>query len=182
MQYQPEYQTVSNKPYAPAQGVSTDARSYFYDKPKFVTRPYQDKSEVTTYLYLQKYRIGHFPIFINIGGVLNEDGTFTGGRIVEHWFKDGTEDTDLIVKDNNSFFTGPASLIVPAGHLLEVILVKEATDIVINVGTTLGGAEILAAYPLTGFVPITVSYPCESETTVYFSGITPNTQIKLLSR
>ena len=90
--------TVSNKPYAPAQAVPTDSRSYYYDGTNFIWRPYQSTTEVLSYLNLTKYRVGHFPIFVNPTGTLNGDGSFTGGNIVEYWFKNGTANANLVPK------------------------------------------------------------------------------------
>lgn len=79
-----------------SQATPTDARSYFFDTVNFVYRPYQDTAEVLAYLTLAKYRAGNFYLFINDGGTLNPDGTFTGGTISTWTFQDGTADGDLV--------------------------------------------------------------------------------------
>lgn len=88
--------TTSNKPYAPAQGVPTDSRTYFYDATNFVWRPYQSTAEVLTYLNLTKYRVGQFPISVNFGGILNS-GVIVGGTNTLYYFKDGQADSNLVV-------------------------------------------------------------------------------------
>lgn len=91
--------TISNKPYGPAQGVPTDARSMFYDTVKFVFRPYMSTTEVINYLNLAKYREGRFPILINSGGIRNSTtGILTGGVNTEYWFAGCTADSCLGVK------------------------------------------------------------------------------------
>jgi hypothetical protein len=96
--YNPAAHTVTNKALGVAQAVPTDARSFFYDASLFIYRPYQSTSEVLTYLNLSKFRVGNFSIFINVGGTLQSGGTFVGGSITEYWFKDGTTNSDLVVK------------------------------------------------------------------------------------
>lgn len=96
MPYNPSQNTVSNKSYAPAQAIPTDARSFFYDASLFVLRAYQSTAEVLAYLNLPKYRSGNFPIYINDGTL--SGSTFTGGTIKEFWFKDGVTDGDLVEK------------------------------------------------------------------------------------
>jgi len=100
--YNPAQGTVSNKPYAPGQAVPTDSRSYFYDATNFLWRPYQSTTEVLSYLNLSKYRTGHFSIYVNPTGTLNGNGTFTGGTIAEYWFKNGTANGNLVLKQDST--------------------------------------------------------------------------------
>jgi hypothetical protein len=93
--YNPSLNTVSNKSYAPAQAVPTDARSMFYDATLFVFRPYQSTAEVLSYLNLTKYREGKFDIIVNSGGVLS-NGVITGGTNYIYWFRNGTANGDLV--------------------------------------------------------------------------------------
>src|SRR6202000_2722081 len=81
--YNPLNGTVSNKPYSPAQNIPTDGRSWLYDSTNFIWRPYQSVSEANAKVKLPKYRGGNFSVFINFGGILNSNGTFTGGIIYE---------------------------------------------------------------------------------------------------
>lgn len=99
--YNPANSTVSNKPYGMAQFGPTDARSYKYDSANFKWRPYVSTAEVLEYLYLPKYRSGQVSIIINTGGTL-VNGVITGGTNAEWWFKDGTGDGDLILKQSGS--------------------------------------------------------------------------------
>lgn len=89
--------TTSNKPYAPAQASPTDSRSYIYDSLNFRWRPYVSTEEVLQYLYLPKYRVGQFDIVVNTGGVLS-NGQIIGGTNAIWYFKDGTDDDDLVLK------------------------------------------------------------------------------------
>ena len=95
-QFNPTTGTVSNKPYSPAQAVPTDSRSMFFDGTNFLWRPYQNTTEVLTYLNLPKYRSGNFIIVVDSGGVLNGNGTYTGGTNTFWMFKDGTADGNLV--------------------------------------------------------------------------------------
>lgn len=94
--YNPTQATVSNKPYGPAQGVPTDSRSMYFDGVNFLWRPYQNVTEVKTYLNLSKYRAGNFIIVVDSGGILNSNGTYTGGVNTFWEFKDGTADANLV--------------------------------------------------------------------------------------
>lgn len=101
MAYNPQDGSLSAKPYAPSQGVPTDARSYYYDSALYKWRPYQSTAEVLAYLDTATKRTGHFPVFVH-SGTLESDGTFTGGSITEYWFKDGVADASLVVKTYNA--------------------------------------------------------------------------------
>ena len=100
--YNPSQATTSNKPYGAAQAIPTDARSFFYDATNFLWRPYQSTAEVISYLNLSKYRVGNYSIFVNSGGTLNPNGTFSGGVILEYWFKDGQADGNLVLKNSGA--------------------------------------------------------------------------------
>lgn len=100
-QYNPGLHTVTSKPLAINAGGPTDARSFFYDASLFKYRPYQSTAEVLAYLNLAKYRVGYFPVYINVGGTLSA-GVFTGGTIHEYIFKDGTADGNLVEKPTGS--------------------------------------------------------------------------------
>lgn len=102
--------TLSNKAYAPAQAVPTDARSYYYDNVNFVLRPYVSTTEVRDHLNTPSKRTGHFPIIINTGGTL-VDGVITGGTNVEWWFKDGVADGDLVEKTGSGGGGGGSTII-----------------------------------------------------------------------
>lgn len=96
-QINPSLGTASNKSYSPAQAVPTDYRSYFYDAPNFVMRPYVSTTEVLTYLNISKYRTGQFDIIVNTGGTLSA-GVITGGTNEVWFFKNGTQDSQLVRK------------------------------------------------------------------------------------
>lgn len=100
MAFNPTLHSLTGKAMGFSQATPTDARSYFFDATNFVYRPYQDVAEVLSYLNLSKYRFGNFSIYVNVGGTLNGDGTFTGGTISEYSFKDGTADLDLVLSSS----------------------------------------------------------------------------------
>ncbi len=96
--YNPSLHTVTNKAIGIAQANPTDARSFYYDQTLFKYRPYQSTGEVLTYLNLQKYRFGNFPIYVNLSGTLQPDGSYTDSTITEYWFIGCVNDTCLKVK------------------------------------------------------------------------------------
>lgn len=88
--------TVSNKAYGSAQAVTTDGRSWFYDATNFVMRDYNGTTEVLSYLNLAKYRSGHFPVYVHVGGILQSNGIWVGGSTLVYWFKDSTGNANLV--------------------------------------------------------------------------------------
>lgn len=98
MPYDPQIHIPIDKPLGVAQAIPSDARSYFYDAGLLKYRPYQSVAEVNAYLTIAKFRNGHFSIFINSTGVLELDGSFTGGTIDEYWYRNGILNGDLIPK------------------------------------------------------------------------------------
>lgn len=96
--YDPQNQIVIDKPIAPAQAIPMDARSYFYDGGLLKYRPYQSVAEVNATILLAKFRKGHFPVYINDGGVLQLNGEFVGGTIKEYWYRNGVTDGSLVEK------------------------------------------------------------------------------------
>jgi hypothetical protein len=106
-QINPNNGTVSNKSYSPAQAVSTDFRSWFYDGANFIMRDYNGTAEVISYLNLSKYRSGHFPIYVHSGGSLGSNGVWTGGVTLIYWFKDGVADGNLVRWYTDSVITTP---------------------------------------------------------------------------
>ena len=105
--YNPLNGTVSNKPYSPSQKVPTDGRSWLYDSSLFKWRPYQSVAEANAKVIGTTYRAGNFPVYINIGGILNVDGTFTGGIIYEYWWRNGLADSNLVRKYNDQIVITP---------------------------------------------------------------------------
>jgi hypothetical protein len=103
---------VFNKSVGIAQGIPTDARSYYYDPVYFRYRPFVNNAEVLAYLDLPKYRQGQFLIIINQGGSLIE-GVLIGGVNTAWWFKDGTDDIHLVPFLEG--LTGPAGPAGPPG-------------------------------------------------------------------
>ena len=94
--YNPSVATTVNKPLGVNGPWSTDARSFFYDASNFLWRPYQNTTEVKTFLNLSNYRAGNFTIVVDSGGTLNGDGTYTGGINTFWQFRNGTADSNLV--------------------------------------------------------------------------------------
>lgn len=159
MPYIPSEHTVSNKSYGPAQGVPTDARSMFFDDNLFIYRPYQSTAEVDTYLNIPKYKEGAFPIYINEGGTLNINGTFSGGAVAEYWYPDPT---GPIVRKGGSFlglndtpdsYSGKSNNLVTVnnnGNGLSFLSIDDfVTDLDIQGGSIVKAAT-RNAFPLVG--------------------------------
>jgi len=98
--YNPSLHTVTNKALGVAQANPTDARTFYYDATLFKYRPYQSTAEVLTYLNLQKYRVGNFPVIINLSGTLQPDGSYTDSTVSEYWFEGCVADTCLKIKSS----------------------------------------------------------------------------------
>lgn len=101
--------TVSNKAFGAAQAVTTDGRSWFYDATNFVMRDYNGTTEVFSYLNLAKYRSGHFPVYVHVGGILQTTGVWVGGSTLIYWFKDSTGNANLVrwYTDSTGIAGGP---------------------------------------------------------------------------
>lgn len=100
-QYNPSIDgTTSNKPYAPSQPVPTDARSKYHDRTNFLYRPYQNTTEVLTWL-VGSYRQGQFPIYVSTGS-LQGNGTFIGGQTFAYWFRNGIADSNLVLLNTDT--------------------------------------------------------------------------------
>lgn len=96
--YNPALHTVTNKAIGVAQANPVDARSFYFDAPTY--RPFKDTGEVKAYLNIPKNRVGGFSIFVREGGTLSGT-TFTGGVLNEYWFRNGTADSNLILKTSD---------------------------------------------------------------------------------
>jgi hypothetical protein len=98
-QYNPSIQTATRKQPGIVQAIPIDPRSVYYDAAKLLYRPYQSTAEVLAYLNVAESRVGNFPIYVNEGGTLKSNGTFTGGTITEYWFFNGTANSNLVVRN-----------------------------------------------------------------------------------
>lgn len=107
--YDPSLFTVTNKSLGIAQAVPTDARSQYWDNTNFVARDYASTNEVWSYLNLPKYRYGHFPIYIHLGGALGGNGVWTGGITQVWFFKDSVGNANLVrwYTDSTGIAGGP---------------------------------------------------------------------------
>lgn len=109
--YNPSIGVTVNQPIAQGQQWPTDARSYKYDSINFLWRPYQNTTEVKTYLNLSKYRAGNFVIVVDSGGSLQSNGTYIGG-INNFWmFRNGTADSNLVELNLFGLFSFPQNIV-----------------------------------------------------------------------
>ena len=98
--------TISGKPIGYSQATPSDGRSMFYDATNFIYRPYKDSQEVITYLNLAKYRAGNAIYFVDSGGTLNGNGTYTNLHVTYWTFQDGVADANLIKLNWNGNSSG----------------------------------------------------------------------------
>ena len=114
------YFTPSNKPFSPATPIPTDGRTYKADTVNGLFRPYAGTSEVLSYLPTgSQYRVGQFPIVVNIGGSLQSNGSFIGGEITVWWFLKGQADSNLVRMDSTASGTCTTCLL-KANNLSDV--------------------------------------------------------------
>lgn len=114
------YFTPANKPYGLSTPVPTDGRTYKADSVNGLFRPYNGTAEALTYLPTgSQFRVGQFPIVINVGGSLQSNGLFVGGQIQVWWFLRGQADTNLVRMDSVASGTCPACLL-KANNLSDV--------------------------------------------------------------
>lgn len=144
--------TVSNKPYGMAQFGPTDGRTYYYDATNFVFRAYVSTSEVLTYLNLAKYRSGQFDIVINTGGSLS-GGVITGGTNAVWYFKNGTADSNLVIKINASASTD--STIFATNYRVDTAKVNLRNSIAGKISTVLPAGQIIVGSFTNVATPVT---------------------------
>lgn len=83
--YNPAQAGISvNKPIGIAQGVPTDARSWYYNAVNFTYRKFASTAEAIAYLNTVAKRSGNYPIWLSIGG-----------KDKLYMFRDGTADINL---------------------------------------------------------------------------------------
>lgn len=144
------YFTVSNKPYSPATGIPTDGRTYKADTINGLFRPYNGTTEVKTYLPIgSQFRIGQFPIVVNVGGSLQSNGSFIGGQIQVWWFLRGQADSNLVRMDSAT--TNLSGFLLAANNLSDVLSASTSrTNLGLGamalLGTTAGG-DLSGSYP-----------------------------------
>jgi hypothetical protein len=74
---------------------------------------------------------------------------------------------------------GTASYNLPAGTNIRKVIVLEPNTITFKLGTTVGGRELGTVITSDGFATLTISTYFKTATTLYFSGVTPNSIIKI---
>jgi len=93
---QPGFTFPINKPIGPNGNFNIEARSLKMDTVNFLYRLYNGTGEILSYLNLAQFRRGYFPIYANVGGALQSNGTFIGGQTEVFWFKNGVADSNLV--------------------------------------------------------------------------------------
>lgn len=69
------------------------------------------------------------------------------------------------------------------GTLIEKIIIIESATISVNIGTTNGGSDIIEGLPVeNGFEVISPDLYFKTDTTLFFTGITSSTVIKIFRR
>lgn len=148
--------TITGKPIGPSQATPLDGRSMYYDQFNFVYRPYQNTAEILTFLPLAKYRWGNTIFIVDSGGVLNGNGTYTGGQNNFWMFRDGTADANLVELNLFGSSGACAGCLLASNNLSDVANVTTART---NLGLgTMAFQSIVAAGDLSGSWPnITVA-------------------------
>lgn len=78
---------------------------------------------------------------------------------------------------------GTATYVVPVGTLVETILIQEPTNITVDVGTTPGGNDLIAGWNITGGASsLGLNYYSTSSSTIYVTGLTGSSQLKIYKR
>ena len=145
--YNPSQHIVVNDALAPSQATPTDSRSMFYDGTNFVYRPYQNTSEVLSYLNLAKYRFGNFFIIVDSGGTLLGNGTYLNGHNTYYVFSDTTSSAGL-VKLNLFGNIGCGGCLLAANNLSDLANAATART---NLGLgTMATQNVAAGGDLTG--------------------------------
>jgi hypothetical protein len=72
------------------------------------------------------------------------------------------------------------SIEIPAGTLVTGFLVKAPTAVVINIGTTLGGSELVEPTEVDGWAVLRIDTYFEAATIVYFTGFMGDTIFTIL--
>lgn len=148
--YSPGSHVVVNDAIGFAQATPGDARAQFYDGTNFVYRDYNGTTEVLSYLNLGKYRFGHFPIYIHLGGSLS-GGVWTGGSTQVWFFKNGVADSNLVRWYTDSLGGVCSGCLLAANNLSDLTNANTARA---NLG--LGGMAVLgitAGGDLSGTFP-----------------------------
>ena len=81
-----------------------DGKAYYYNRTRFLQRPYLSKAEVIAHLTLNQRKDGQL-LYINTGGTLNSStGLIDGGTNDWFRFKDGIANEEYIVPLTSSLF------------------------------------------------------------------------------
>lgn len=120
-----------NKPSGISSATPLDSRSYFYDTLTFSYRPYANRAEVLSYLYLASYRSGQFTIIIDS---ISNKWAF--------WFRNGTADSNLVLQYNFASATTDSSVFATL-YRVDTAKVNLRASIAGKISTTLNAGQIL---------------------------------------
>lgn len=130
--YKPSLQAgPQNKPSGISSATPLDSRSYFYDTLTFSYRPYANRAEVLSYLYLASYRSGQFTIIIDS---ISNKWAF--------WFRNGTADSNLVLQYNFASATTDSSVFATL-YRVDTAKVNLRASIAGKISTTLNAGQIL---------------------------------------
>ena len=120
--------------------------------------------------------------FIVAGLQIRKDGTLIVPTVTDDsLISFNVVETDPTVRETLS--AGATSYSVAAGTLIEKIEITEATDITLDVGTTLAWEDLVTNAPVVdGNAVITLNKYFASSGTLYFTGVTGSTVIKIYKR
>lgn len=96
MSYNPQKEAVVIAEPFGAVGIPIDARNFFLDEINLIRRPFASINEAIEHFDTEFKRTGKFIVYINSTGVLNPDGSFTGGKDEAYEWRGGVEDEDLV--------------------------------------------------------------------------------------
>ena len=105
------------------------------------------------------------------------------GEELEYWYKYGVTDNDLIPVSVHKLSSAvDVSRVIPAGEFVKRILINPTSQLAaLKVGTSSNGDEIMPEelIPAGQWFNISTELYCPTSTTIYFTGITSSTQIRI---
>lgn len=132
-----------NKPSGISSATPLDSRAYFYDTTTHAYRPYANRGEVLSYLYLASYRSGQFTIIID--SISNKWA---------YWFRNGTADSNLVLQYNFAAATTDSSVFATL-YRVDTAKVNLRNSIAGKISTTLPTGQILAGNLSNVATPVT---------------------------
>src|SRR6185312_9744049 len=150
-QYNPGIHVVVNDAVAPAQPVPLDARTQYWDAISFHYRPFVSAAEAKSYLATTASRSGNAIIVVDSGGILQPNGTYSGGTNNFWMFKDGTADGNLVEMNLFGSGSGCSGCLLAANNLsdLNSIATAKVNLSINNVDNTSDATKWISTKTLT---------------------------------